>query len=43
MMRLLSQRFGGVAKDIYVPIQAVLGIYAEKMVKGYSLTKANDA
>jgi stringent starvation protein B len=29
-----SARFGGVAKDIYVPIQAVLGIYARENGQG---------
>ncbi|MDU3122093.1 MAG: ClpXP protease specificity-enhancing factor, partial [Acinetobacter baumannii] len=29
-----SARFGGVSKDIYVPIQAVLGIYARENGQG---------
>ncbi|RZF50750.1 ClpXP protease specificity-enhancing factor [Acinetobacter halotolerans] len=29
-----SARFGGVAKEIYVPIQAVLGIYAKENGQG---------
>lgn len=29
-----SARFGGVARDIYVPIQAVLGIYARENGQG---------
>ncbi len=31
-----SARFGGVSRDIYVPLNAVIGIYAVKMDKAYS-------
>ncbi|ENU31042.1 hypothetical protein F991_01131 [Acinetobacter sp. CIP-A165] len=33
-MICFSARFGGVAKEIYVPIQAVLGIYAKENGQG---------
>jgi stringent starvation protein B len=38
-----SARFGGVAKDIYVPIRAVLGLYARENGQGLFLIQANMA